>query len=54
MLQRFDLRPHLDAQLGIEIGERLVEQEDLGFAHDGPAHGDALTLAAREFPREPR
>jgi hypothetical protein len=35
-----------DAQLGIEVGQRLVEQEDLGLAHDGAADGDALALAA--------
>jgi len=49
LVQRADLRAHLHAQLGIEVGERLVEQEELGIAHDGAAHGDALTLAAREL-----
>jgi hypothetical protein len=43
-----DLHPHLDAELGVEVGERLVEEEDLGVADDGAAHGDALALAARE------
>ncbi len=33
-----------NAQLGVEIGERLVHEEDGRFAHDGPADGDALTL----------
>ncbi len=28
--------------------KRLVEQEDLRIAHDGPADGDALALAARQ------
>ena len=50
-LQAFDLDAHLHAQLGVEVRERLVEQEDLGLAHDGAAHGDALALAARERPR---
>ena len=27
MLQPFELGPHLDPELGIEIGQRLVEQE---------------------------
>jgi hypothetical protein len=46
-----NLGSHLDAQLGIEIRQRLVHQERAGLAHDGAAHGDALTLAARKVPR---
>ena len=45
-MQLGDLDPHRDAKLGIEIGEGLVEEEDLGFAHDGAADGDALALAS--------
>ena len=33
---------------GVEVRERLVEEEDLGLAHDGAAQRDALALAARE------
>ena len=51
LLQRLDLGAHLDAQLGVEVGERLVEQEHLRVAHDRPAHGDALALAAGELAR---
>jgi hypothetical protein len=43
-----DLDAGRDTQRGIEVGQRLVEQEDLGIAADGPADGDALALAARE------
>ena len=50
-MQLLDLGAHRDAQLGIEIGERLVEQEHLRIAHDGAAHGDALALAAGELAR---
>jgi len=50
-MQRADFRAHLHAQLGVEVRERLVEQEQLGIAHDGAAHGDALALAARELAR---
>ena len=50
-LQRLDLDTHLHAQLGIEIGQRLVEEEDRRLAHDGPAHGDALALAAGKLAR---
>ena len=40
-----------DAELGVEVGERLVEEEDLGLADDGAADGDALALAAGELRR---
>lgn len=46
-----DLRPHRDAEFGVEVRKRLVHVEDLGTADDGPAKGDALTLAAREGAR---
>ena len=45
------LGAHGDTQLGIEVGERLVEQEHLGLPHHGACHGDALALAAGEFTR---
>ena len=48
-MQLLDLGAHLDPELGVEVRERLVEEEDLGVAHQGPAHGDALALAAREL-----
>ena len=50
-MQLLDFGPHRDAQLGVEIGQRLVEQEHLRIAHDGAAHGDALALAARKLAR---
>ena len=49
LVHAFDLGAHLHAQLGVEIGQRLVEQKNLGIAHDGAAHGDALALAAGEL-----
>ena len=51
LVQFLDLGAHGHAQLGVEVGQRLVEQEDLRVAHDGAAHGDALALAARELAR---
>ncbi len=41
-----DLSAHLDAELRVEIRERLIHQEDRGLAHDRPSHRDALALAA--------
>ena len=51
LVQLFDLVPHLYPELGIEIGQRLVEQEQSRIACDRPAHGYALTLPARELAR---
>ena len=50
-MQAADLDAHLHAQLGVEVRQRLVEQERLRLAHDGAAHGDALALAAGELAR---
>ena len=51
LVQALDLGAHVDAQLGVEVGQRLVEQEDLRVAHQRAAHGDALALAAGELAR---
>ena len=47
LLQLRDVRPHLDAQLGVQVRERLVHEEHLRVAHDRAAHGHALPLPAR-------
>ena len=39
------------AELGVEIGERLVEQEDVDVADQRPPDRDALALAAGELRR---
>ncbi len=51
VLELGDLGARLDAQLRVEVRERLVHQEGLRVAHDRAAHGDALALAARERAR---
>ena len=50
-MQRLQLGAHLHAQLGVEVGQRLVEQEHRRLAHDGAAHRHALALAAGELAR---
>ena len=50
-VQLLDLEAHLHAQLGVEVGQRLVEQEHRRLAHDRAPHRDALALAAGELPR---
>lgn len=41
-----------DVALGrrVESARDLIKNEKLGVAHDSARHGDALTLAARQFP----
>ena len=51
LVEFLDLRPHLDAELGVEVGERLVEEEQHRIAHQRAAHGDALPLAAGKLAR---
>ena len=53
LVQLGDLHPHLHAQRRVEVRQRLVEQEDLRLAHDGPPDGDPLPLPARQLPRPP-
>jgi hypothetical protein len=45
-LQGAEFDAHLASEGGVEVGERLVEEEDLGVAHDAAADGDTLALAA--------
>ena len=52
-LQPLDLDAGLVAQLGVEVGERFVEQEHFRLAHHGAADGNALSLPARELRRPP-
>ena len=41
-----DLCTHLVAQLGVQVGQGLVHEEDGGVAHDRAADSDTLALAA--------
>ena len=50
-VQLLQLDAGLASQLGVEVRQRLVEQEDLGAAHDRAAEGDALPLAAGQGAR---
>ena len=51
LVQLLQLGAHRHAQLGVEVRERLVEQEHLRVAHDAAPHRDALALAAGELAR---
>ena len=46
LVQQQDLPAGGAAELGVQVAEGLVEEEDLGVADDGAAHGHTLSLAA--------
>ena len=48
-LQFADLAAHVDPQPGIEVGQRLVEQQNLRADDQRAGDGDTLQLAAREL-----
>ncbi len=50
-VQLLQLKTHLHAQLGVEVRQRLVEEEYRRIAHDGAPHCHALALAAGELAR---
>ncbi|MCY1301664.1 hypothetical protein D9M70_512890 [compost metagenome] len=52
VLKMFQLRAHLGAQLGVEIGEWLIHEKDARRAHDRTGERDALALAAGELLRK--
>ena len=49
VVEALDLDPHLAAELGVQVGQGLVEQEDVGLADNGAAHGNSLALAAAQL-----
>ena len=51
LLQPLELCAHLRAELGVEIRQRLVHQEDLRPTDHGPPQRNALLLSAGELAR---
>ena len=51
--EQFQFGPHLDAQFGVQVAERFVQQERLGVAGDRPSQRDPLPLAAAQLARLP-
>ncbi len=47
-MQLRDFRPHLHPHLGVEIGERLVEEENFRLPNDRASDRDPLPLPAGE------
>ena len=54
LLDAPDLGAQRHAQLGVEVRERLVEEEDARLDGHGARQGNALLLPARELRRSPR
>ncbi len=50
VLELLDLGPHLHPEPGVQVRERLVEQEHRRVADDGPPQGHPLALPARKLP----
>ena len=44
-----DLEPHLGAQLGVQVAERLVEEEHRGREDEGAGQRHPLLLAAGQL-----
>ena len=44
-----DQLTHPVAQVGVKVGERLVQQQHLGFNDQGPGQRDTLLLTAGEL-----
>src|SRR5690606_27595706 len=51
LVRPLDLDAQLRPKLGVEVGERLVEQKHVDIAHQRAANGDALALAAGKLRR---
>ena len=51
VLDALDDVAHLHAQLGVQVGKRLVHQQHVRLDDDGAGQGDALLLAAGELGR---
>jgi len=44
---------HLHPQRGIELGQRLIQQQDLGVHHESPRQGHPLLHPARQLAHGP-
>ena len=51
VVDRVELEKHVLAQLEVERGERLVQEQDLRAVDEGPRYRDTLLLAARKLVR---
>jgi hypothetical protein len=52
-MERHQLGTELDPERRIKVGERLIEEKDLGLPNERAAQRHSLPLAARELARHP-
>src|SRR5262245_5695916 len=52
-LELLELLARRSAQLGVQVRQRLIEEEHARFADDGPGQRHSLPLASGELPRTP-
>ena len=52
-LDLLDLKAHGFAQLGVQVGKRFVQQQQLRLRHQGAAQGHPLLLSARKLGGNP-
>jgi hypothetical protein len=53
LMEFLEFHAHTCAQLRIQIAQRFVQKKNAGSAHQGPAHGNPLSLTPGEFFRLP-
>ena len=51
LLDLADLRAHIDAQLGVQVGQRFIKEQHRRFHDQGPGQSNALLLAAGQLVR---
>ena len=49
LVQLVELRPHLVAQAGVQVAQRLVEQHHVGPGDQAPGQGHPLLLATAQL-----
>ena len=52
-MEPLELGPHVDPELGVEVGERLVEEQHPGLPAEGGTHRHPLSLPTGERPGLP-
>ena len=49
MVEPLQLGAHIHTQLGVQVGKRLIQQQQTGLRHDGAGNGHTLLLAAGQL-----
>jgi hypothetical protein len=51
LLQGSYISAHLDAEFGVEIGQRFIKKKNTWVSNNSPTHHNTLALAAGQIPR---